>query len=408
MKLTELLETKTIEDIVGQEHLTDNCSVFSRTVLKGNFESVIFTGPPGTGKTSMAKVVCEYLSLPFYRLHGASSGVTEIKNIVDSSRHYGKPSVIFIDEIHRFSKNQQDLLLKVIDDRHALLIGASTENPFFSLTPAFRSRSLFFNFNPIQKDAFRKIFSKISVLLKKLYDVKEVIIDPAVLGNLMERSSGDLRRFINYVEIASSMSKIKEGKILEITTDGLWEIIPQISYSTDAHYDLLSAMIKSIRGSDPDAALIWCFKLVKAGFSPEEIFRRLFISASEDIGNAFPDALVFVNAAYNAFLNTGLPEGLIILSNAVTLLASVPKSNRSYKAYHNVQKFLEKNDPYPPENIRQSSNGYKYPFDYGDFVSQNYADTQEIFYIPSSSGFETKIKERLERIWKDKKIYGKE
>lgn len=405
MKLTEILEPKKIEDIVGQEHLTKPDSVFSKVVLKGNFESVIFTGTPGTGKTSMAKVVCDYLSLPFYKLHGASSGVSEIKNIVESSKHYGKPSVIFIDEIHRFSKNQQDLLMKVIDDKHGLLIGASTENPYFSLTPAFRSRSLLFNFHPITELDFKKLFTKASEILKETYDVENVVMEDSILSSLIKRASGDLRRFLNYLEVASSMSKIHEGKTLEITTDGLWEIMPEINYSDDAHFDILSAMIKSIRGSDPDAALIWCFKLVKSGFPVEDIFRRLFISASEDIGNAFPDALIFANAGYNAFMNAGMPEGLINLANVVTLLASAPKSNKSYISYQNVQKFLEKNDPYPPKNIRQQADAYKYPFDYGDFVLQNYADTNEIFYNPSVSGFEIKIKERLEKIWKGKKKY---
>jgi len=396
MRLYELIEPKKIEDIVGQDHLLTPDTPLSKIIEKGEFESIIFVGPPGTGKTTLAKLIGKKLSLPFHRLHGAATSVNEIKNIAEVSKHYGRPSIIFIDEIHRFTKSQQDLLLKVIDEKHSFVIGASTENPYFSLTPAMRSRSFLFEFKPLNKEAMIKIVDRLYNVLKEKYGVKEIFFSD--IDRLIQLSSGDGRRLIKLLDTAAQLGKIEDNKLI-ISLNDIEELTHNLVYSRDEHYDLLSAMIKSIRGSDPDAALVWCFKLVNCGFAVEDIFRRLFVSASEDIGNAYPDAVIFVNSAFNAFLNVGVPEGYIILAHAVTFLSSCPKSNRSYLAYKKVKDYLQKNDPYPPENIRHNPNGYKYPFDSGEFVKQNYFESGEKFYIPSEYGFESKIKERLKRLW---------
>jgi putative ATPase len=403
MRFTEIFKPKKFDEIVGQDHLLSDNSLFRQLIQSADFDAIILTGPSGTGKTSIAELIGDYLALPFYRLHAASSGNSEIKKIIDTTRHYGKPAIIFVDEIHRFSKVQQDLLLQVIDEKHGKLIGASTENPYCNLTPALRSRAILFEFKKIDESYFYDIFEKVKQELKSTYDASEVLIDDKDLKKIINLSNGDLRRFLNIIESISLVAQ-KEDNILYLKLLNEEDSFI-FSYSEDEHYDLLSALIKSIRGSDPDAALLWCAKLLKTGISPEEIFRRLLISASEDIGNAFPDALVFVNSAYSAFEKVGMPEGRIIISHTVTFLASCPKSNRAYMAWKNTNDFLKNNNPYPPENIRHGAKSYKYPFDKGEFILQKYMDPNEIFYKPSDVGFEKKISDRLNRLWKGTKKY---
>lgn len=403
-RLIERIYPKHFDELKGQQHLLSDNAPLRKIISDGNFESLIFVGPPGTGKTRLAKIAGEILSLPFYRLHAASSGSSELKNIVDSTKSYGKPVLIFIDEIHRFSKVQQDLLLDLIDEKHAKLIGASTENPYFKITPALRSRSLLFTFKPLGKEALKSIFDQALTEIKKMYEVKNVKVEEGIFEKLCSASNGDARRFLNMIEIAAMTSPIRDD-VMFLDVSEVEDLIMKMSYSEDEHYDLLSAMIKSIRGSDPDAALVWSKKLLKSGVDPESIFRRLLISASEDIGNAFPDALVFANAAYESFLKVGMPEGDIILSHVVTYLASCPKSNRSYLAGNDAERYLKEVNPYPPENIRHNPVGYKYPFDYGEFVAQNYMKNEKVFYDPSDAGFESKIGQRLKRLWKGIKKY---
>lgn len=404
MKLSELLKPKSFEDIVGQEHLLSGNTAFMQLIRSADFESIIFTGPSGTGKTSVAELIGEYLTLPFYRLHAASSGAADIRNIVETTKHYGKPAVIFVDEIHRFTKTQQDLLLDVVDGKHGKLIGASTENPYYNLTSSLRSRSAMFKFKKISKNSFVYIFSKVQKELRERYDVDDVIIEDREFDILINSSNGDLRRFLNFVEMISSVG-VRENNKLYIKLSDNDDSFMGLTYSEDEHYDLFSALIKSIRGSDPDAALVWGVKIINSGVGPEQLFRRLLVSASEDIGNAFPDALVFVQSAYEAFDRVGMPEGRIIISHVITFLASCPKSNRSYLAWAKADAYVKQYNPYPPVNIRHKSDTYKYPFDHGEFVKQQYKDTGDIFYNPSSVGFEKKISERLSRLWNGIKNY---
>lgn len=403
MNLTEFMRPQTFDDIAGQPHLTGKNSVLMKLSDGGDFDSVMLAGPPGTGKTSMARLIGKNLGLEFYQLHASSSGTGELKKISETAAA-GQKSLVFIDEIHRYNKSQQDFLLKLIDDRAVKLIGASAENPYYNLVPALRSRSLIFKFRPVGENSLKAIASRADVYFKERFDVEEVD-SSQVIDYLIESSGGDVRRFLNLLEL-SALVGMREGSKLVLSSEGLLELAPKKAFDEDEYYDVLSAMIKSVRGSDPDAALLWGLKLVKSGVQPEAVFRRLMISASEDIGNAYPDAIVFVNSCFQAFTNVGLPEGMIILANAITFLASCPKSNRSYEAYKKASAYLDKHDPEVPRNVAHSPEGYKYPFDYGFFVEQKYMNEREKFYEPSDSGFEIKIKERLYKLWKDIKKYG--
>lgn len=402
MNLLDVMRPQTFADIVGQPHLTEDNALLVRLLVSGNFDSLMFVGPPGTGKTSMAKIAGKTMGIDFYSLHSTVSGTAEIKKIIEASK-CGIKSLVFIDEIHRYNKSQQDLLLKLIDDRVVKLIGASAENPYYNLIPALRSRSLIFEFKKVSVNDLRKLSIKAIEYFKQVYNVENVDISKSI-EYIIRGASGDVRRFLNLLEL-SAMLGVKKGNTLICECDGLENLISNSMYSKDEHYDILSAMIKSIRGSDPDAALLWCMKLVKNGVSPEEIYRRLMVSASEDIGNAFPDALVFINSSYNSFLNVGVPEGLIILAHSVVFLASCPKSNKSYEAYHDVMDYLSKNDPVVPKNICHNSEGYKYPFNYGTFIKQKYLPDKLQFYFPIESGFEIKIRERLDKLWNSIKKY---
>ncbi|MDR2883956.1 MAG: AAA family ATPase [Deferribacteraceae bacterium] len=397
MLFAEFLRPKTLDDIVGQGHLFSKKAALRRLIESGTFDSLLFVGPPGTGKTTVARIAGDHLSMPFYPLHATTAGSAELKKINDLAVSSGHPVLVFIDEIHRYNKTQQNLLLKMIDDRSIKIIGASTENPTYTLMPAFRSRSFIFQFHKLAEGELRELAVKAEAAIKHKFDVNEVDYDD-ILTDLMNESGGDARRFLNMLEISAMLGRRSKGKLI-LSTDGLEELVKKRRFDDDEYYDLLSAMIKSIRGTAPDAALLWGLKLIQSGVAPEAVFRRLLISASEDVGNAYPDALVFVNSAYEAFMNVGLPEGMIILSQAITFLASCPKSNRSYLALHEVERYLEENDPEVPDNIKHAAVGYLYPHDHGGFVKQRYTRDDVKFYIPSENGMEAKIAERLARLW---------
>ncbi len=402
MNLADVMRPQTFGDIVGQPHLTGENALLVKLLISGNFDALMFVGPTGTGKTSMARLAGKTMGVVFHSLHAATSGTSELKKIIEEAKN-GVKSLVFIDEIHRYNKSQQDLLLKLIDDRFIKLIGASAENPYYNLVPALRSRSFIFEFKSVLDEDLKLLANRAIEHIKKNFNVDNIDMSESI-DILIKNAGGDVRRFVNLLEL-SSLIGIKDGNTLILKHDGLDNLLSKRNFSDDEYYDILSAMIKSIRGSDPDAALLWCMKLIKNGVTPENIFRRLMISASEDIGNAFPDAAVFINALYNSFLNVGVPEGLIILAHGVTFLASCPKSNRSYEAYHKVMDYLYENDPSVPNNISHNYKGYKYPFDYGGFIKQKYKPENLQFYFPVESGFETKLKERLSKLWQNIKKY---
>ena len=375
MNLADAMRPQTFDDIVGQEHLTSSGSLLISLIESASFDSIMFVGPPGTGKTSMAEVTGSVISAPVYKIHAAVSGAAELKKLSEQAA-FERNIIVFIDEIHRYNKSQQDILLKLIDDRKVKLIGASAENPYFNLIPALRSRSIMFRFNALSDEAFEKLYLKAVPYLKEQHSVSE-IAENGVLKHISALSQGDSRRFLNLLEI-SALTGSKDNGVLTLSTKEIENLMPVNNFSV---------------------------KLIKNGVAPEAVFRRLMISASEDVGNAFPDGQVFVNACYNSFMNVGIPEGYIILAHAVTFLASCPKSNRSYNGYHGVMDYLKNHEPVVPENIRQNPKGYKYPFDYGNFVKQKYMQENLLFYNPSDFGFEQKIKERLHKLWHNFKDY---
>ena len=406
MKILEELRPKVFDDIAGQKHLLGEDSVFRKMVEDGGFDSVILVGPPGTGKTTLAEIIGDLLNMPYFSLHAATAGSSDLKQIMESARHAGKTVLVFVDELHRFNKTQQVLLLNMIDSGLAKLIGASTENPYHNLIQPLRSRSFVFRLERLEKPDLSELFGKVQVYFKKRYKADDVRLTDEEFDRLVKASDGDGRKFLSVLELSAVNGKFVDDvlhlgvtKALEHTTDN--------RYNEDEHYDMLSAMIKSIRGSDPDAALIWGFRLLECGMEPEAVFRRLLISASEDIGNAYPDALVFANSAYEAFQSVGRPEGDIIFAHVITYLASCPKSNRSYMSMHGVKGYLAENTPNVPFPLRTEGKGYKYPFDYGGFVEQEYSGVDEVFYDPSDAGFEVKIAERLKKLVAGGKTYGK-
>jgi putative ATPase len=406
MKILQELRPKVFDDIAGQKHLTGTDSVFRKMAEKGEFDSVILVGPPGTGKTTLAEIIGNLLSMPFFSLHAATAGAVDLKQIMESAKHSGKTVLVFVDELHRFNKTQQVLLLNMIDSGLAKLIGASTENPYHNLIHPLRSRSFVFRMERLESSDMSELYERVKLYFKKRYNADEVLCDSGDFNRLIKSADGDARRFLSVLELAAVNGAFK-GDVLTLGISKALEHTSDSRYSADEHYDMLSAMIKSVRGSDPDAALIWGFRLLECGMEPEGIFRRLLISASEDIGNAYPDALVFAESAYRAFQAVGRPEGDIILAHVINFLASCPKSNRSYNSMWAVKEYLGEKAPDVPSALRTNGEGYVYPFDHGGFVKQRYSDTDEVFYDPSENGFEAKIAERLRKLWGSEKTYGK-
>jgi len=406
MRLIEYLAPHNLDKVVGQDHILGKNTILRSLLLSENFESLCFYGPPGVGKSTVAMLISDLLSLKFYKFHAATTGIKEIKNIFNSQDGNKNGLLILIDEIHRFNRNQQELLLYIVDEKKAKIISTSTENPYYNLLPALRSRSFLFEFKPINQRDMKALMGRAMGQWTHITNIKSLKYSEEVFKYIFEHSGGDIRRFLNTIE-AVLLSSRPVDDVIDISMDNIGGILGNVSYSVDEHYDLLSAMIKSIRGSDPDAALVWTFKLLKVGVAPETVLRRLLILASEDIGNAYPEALIFSESAYGAFEKVGFPEGNIILAHLVTYLASCPKSNRAYKSLDAVSKYLNENNPKPPKNIVHNSKSYKYPFDFGGFVAQKYMDYDGIFYKPSNSGYEKRMNDRLRRIWGDAKKYDK-
>lgn len=407
MKILEELRPRAFDDIAGQKHLTGKDTVFRRMVEDGGFDSVVLVGPPGTGKTTMAQIIGEMLKMPFFSLHAATAGASELKQIMESAKHAGKKVLVFVDELHRFNKTQQVLLLNMIDSGLAKLIGASTENPYHNLIHPLRSRSFVFRLERLEKSDFTELYSRVKEYFEKRYNAEDVVCSDAEFDRLIKASDGDTRRFLSVLEL-SAVNGVFKGDVLHLGVEKALEHTTDSRYGDDEHYDMLSAMIKSVRGSDPDAALVWGFRLLECGMEPEGIFRRLLISASEDIGNAFPDALVFAQSGYAAFQAVGRPEGDIILAHVITFLASCPKSNRSYNSMWAVKEYLKENTPEVPFPLRTEGEGYVYPHDHGGFVKQEYSRAGRVFYHPSDIGFEAKIADKLKKLWGSEKAYGKE
>ncbi|MDA8079579.1 MAG: replication-associated recombination protein A [Nitrospiraceae bacterium] len=395
-------------DFLGQDQLLGEKRPLRRLIEEDRIVSLILYGPPGTGKTALARIIAAKTRSEFKAINAVTAGIKDIREAVQSRR--SDKTILFIDEIHRFNKLQQDALLPHIESGELTLIGASTENPFFSLVPALASRSMIFRFNPLSKDDIKKLLLR-AVTDRRGLGAYRVTLGEDAVDFIASMSEGDARRALNILELSFLASAGHEGEPTAVTLDTIRESVQSrsIYYDEDDHYNTISAFIKSMRGSDPDAAIYWLAKMIAAGEDPLFIARRIVICAAEDVGNADPQALVVAVAGLHALERIGMPEGKIPLAQAVIYVATAPKSNASYLA---VEKALESvaNDPVQavPDHLKDAhypgarrlgvGKGYLYPHDYeGHYVEQDYLSVHKSFYTPSPEGYERTIQSRLHK-----------
>jgi len=380
---------KTLDEIIGQEHLLAPKAVLRTLIKKNALIHSFFYGPPGCGKTTLARVIAQHLQRPFFELNATTLKVEDLRKIFKEYANALEKPLIFIDEVHRLSKNQQEVLLPFMENNTALIIGASTENPYYSLTSAMRSRSHLFELHRVNDEALEQ-------QLEKIIDKEVIHMASDEKAFLVSSSSGDVRAMLNLLESATALGS-------EVSLEQLKAIRPYAlqagSSEADSHYDLASAMIKSIRGSDVDASIYYLARLINGGEPAEFIARRLSILASEDIGNANPHALNLASSTLNIVKMIGYPEARISLAQLVIYLASSPKSNRAYLAINSALSAIKNGEIYPiPKNIKQDKVNYLYPHNYGGWVKQNYMSKEMKFYESSKIGFEKTLDEWLGKI----------
>lgn len=419
--LAARMRPRTLDEVVGQEHIIGKDKLLYRAIAADKVSSVIFYGPPGTGKTTLAKVVANTTSAEFTQINATSAGKKDMEEVVAKAKDlqgmYGKRTILFIDEIHRFNKGQQDYLLPFVEDGTLILIGATTENPYFEVNGALISRSLIFELKPIPKEAIKELLKKAVYDADRGMGVYNAVIEEDALEFLADVSGGDARHALNALELGvMTTERSGDGKI-HITLDVAQECIQKraVRYDKngDNHYDTISAFIKSMRGSDPDAAVYYLARMLYAGESVTFIARRIMICASEDVGNADPNALVVAVNASLAVERVGMPEAQIILAQAVTYVASAPKSNAACIAVSEAMRAVEKTGSLPvPTHLQDAhykgaarlghGTGYKYAHDYPNhYVEQQYLPYElngREFYKPTGNGYEVKIKEHMRRI----------
>ena len=390
MSLALKYRPKSLDEIIGQEELLAPSAVLRTLIEKNALMHSFFYGPPGCGKTTLARVIAKKLQRPFFELNATTLKIDDLRKIFKEYANALEKPLIFIDEVHRLSKNQQEVLLPFMENNAALVIGASTVNPYYSLTSAMRSRSHLFELKKVNDEALGKQLGKI------LTKERVIHIEEDAKAFLVSSSSGDVRAMLNLLESAMALgSELSLSKLKSIRPYAL----QAGSSEADSHYDLASAMIKSIRGSDVDASIYYLARLINGGEPAEFIARRLCILASEDIGNANPPALNLASSTLNIVKMIGYPEAKISLSQLVVYLASSPKSNASYMAINKALKAVQEGEIYPiPTNIKQDHVDYLYPHSYGGWVEQKYVSKSMKFYRSSKIGFEKTLDEWLKKI----------
>jgi putative ATPase len=419
--LADRMRPRTLEDIIGQDHIVGQGRLLRRAIQADRLSSIILYGPPGTGKTSLAAVIANTTRAAFEKLNAVLSGVKDIREVIDRSddrfRLYGKRTILFVDEVHRWNKAQQDALLPWVENGTVILVGATTENPFFEVNRALVSRSRIFQLKPMGQPELLETARRALTDKERGYGKWNIVFEEGALEHIVEVAGGDARSLLNAIELAVETSVTpwspKEGTEIFISMEAAEESIQRraLLYDRDGdyHFDTISAFIKSVRGSDPDAALYWLAKMVRAGEDPKFIFRRMIILASEDVGLADPNAISVVISCAQAFERIGFPEGNFPLSHACLYLATAPKSNTTM-SYFDALKAVESEDAEVPNHLRDASRdaesfghgeGYVYPHAYRDhWAAQQYLPNSlrgRTFYIPSSSGYEGKIKEDVLR-----------
>ncbi|WP_443703225.1 replication-associated recombination protein A [Prevotellamassilia timonensis] len=417
--LAERLRPTTLDDYIGQKHLVGPGAVLRQMIDSGHISSFILWGPPGVGKTTLAKIIAQHLDTPFYTLSAVNSGVKEVREVIDratNGRFFSEQSpILFIDEIHRFSKSQQDSLLAAVETGAITLIGATTENPSFEVIRPLLSRCQVYVLKSLDKADLEVLLHR--ALTKDLV-LKERHIEVKETEALFRYSGGDARKLLGILDLVTSAS---EADPLVIDNATITERLQQnpLAYDKEGemHYDIISAFIKSIRGSDPDAALYWLARMIEGGEDPKFIARRLVISASEDIGLANPNALLLANAAFDAVAKIGWPEGRIPLAEATVYLATSAKSNSAYMGINNALQLVKRTGNLPvPLHLRNAPtklmaelgyhDGYLYPHDYpGNFTPQQYLPNEvkdEVLWKPCNNQAEDRSRDRMNTLWKGK------
>jgi putative ATPase len=414
--LAARLRPRNLDEFIGQSHILAPGLLLRRAIEADRIQSLIFYGPPGTGKTSLAQIVATKTKSKFERLSGVESNVAEMRRVLSSAanrlENTGQSTILFIDEIHRFNKAQQDVLLPDVEAGIVRLIGATTHNPFFFVNSPLVSRSQIFELRPLSEEDLLELLRRALADAERGLGYMKIQTDEAALKHLAKLADGDARKALNSFEIAAISTEPDSSGVVHIDLATAEQSIQKkavVYDDEDAHYDTISAFIKSMRGSDPDAALYWLAKMIHAGEDPRFIARRIVIHAAEDVGLADPMALVLANAAFQAAEFIGWPEARIPLAEATIYIATAPKSNSTILAIDAALKDVESGRTLPvPEHLRDAhyqgaerlghGKGYKYAHDFPDhFVPQDYLGTSRQYYAPTEQGTEKKIKERLDK-----------
>lgn len=419
--LASRMRPTTLDEVVGQQHIIGKDKLLYRAIMADKISSIIFYGPPGTGKTTLAKVIAHTTSAEFTSINATAAGKKDMEQVVENAKNmrgmYGKKTILFIDEIHRFNKGQQDYLLPFVEDGTIILVGATTENPYFEVNGALLSRSIIFELKPLSQDDIKKL------LLRALQDQEKGLgsygatIDDDALDFLSDMANGDARSALTAIELGVLTTEPStDGKIhitLSVASECIQRRVVKYDKSGDNHYDTISAFIKSMRGSDPDAAIYYLARMLYAGEDVKFIARRIMICASEDVGNADPQALQVAVAAAQAVERIGMPESQIILAQAVNYVACAPKSNASYLSIGAAMQMVANGQTPPIPTHLQDSHyksagklghglGYQYAHDFKNhYVQQQYLPDALVgmqFYEPTEMGYEKRIREHLEKI----------